>query len=221
MARSSITLRGVLTVALVAVGLAVMSPSLSGQQRRKADKAPAGKAASKPASTVTDSYTKEEIAKIAAQVVVLPEVAATTKGHQVRIIRVAKEAEDHKTTTGAPPRQLAHLVLRDDTTGKAERIVFDPASGKLVSREPIEGAPAPSEEELEEASQIAGADAEVARLVKEGAHVTGGFIATAPAGARPNHRYLQFQVLSADRRKMQRVVVVDLTTRTVASPSSK
>jgi hypothetical protein len=202
---------GVAAIA-VALGLAVQGSSLSGPQapRAEPDAARAKKATS-------DAFSPEEHAKIAAQVVAHPDVTSGAKDRPIKAIRVAKAGADDKTKAGTATKTLADVLLYNHANGQAERVLFDPSSNAVVSREPLRGLPSPTEEELEEASKAIRADAELAKLFQAGGHLSGGFLGSAPAGSPPHHRYLQMQLLSPDRKQIQKVVVVDLTTVTIAS----
>ena len=100
--------------------------------------------------------------------------------------------------------------------GKATRFVIATETGALVREQPLRGRPQASEEELEEARRIIQTNEEHKRLLQAGGVLEGGLIVDGPSGAPSSHRFLQMQVLTADRRRIQRLVVVDLTTGTIA-----
>lgn len=79
--------------------------------------------------------------------------------------------------------------------------------------------PAPSPEEIAEATKLILADAELARLVsRRSARFNGGFVLEEARGrpCGPGTRCIQLQVLSSDQRGLLRWTVVDLVGRKLA-----
>ena len=165
------------------------------------------------ASALPQAFTPQERAQIVTQVLALPQVSRGTVAHRVKVLRVARESGDKE----APPQRLASVVLFDYTVGKATRFVIATETGALVREQSLRGRPQASEEELEEARRIIQADAVHKRLLQAGGVLEGGLIVDGPPGAPSLHRFLQMQVLTADRSRIQRLVTVDLTTGTIAS----
>jgi len=161
--------------------------------------------------TSASAFTPQERAQIVTQVLALPKVSVGMKDHRLTSLRVARESGDKE----APPQRLASVVLFDYTTGKATRFVIATETGALVREQPLRGRPQASEEELEEARKIIEANVEHKRLLQAGGVLEGGLIVDGPPGAPALHRFLQIQVLTADRHRIQRLVVVDLTTGTI------
>jgi hypothetical protein len=196
------------------LGLLFQTASLRGQQTKPAE--PGSQAG---AGAASDVFTKEELAKIKQQVVAHPKVAANHKGHRLQVLRVTKSAGEEKVESGKPPRRLADVILYDHNSGRAERVLFDVARNDVLKAEQLSGVPSPGEEELQEAVRIVQADPELAKLLKAGGQITGGFLAGAPPGAPAHDRYVLMQVLTPDRRDIERSVVVDLSSGTIASSS--
>jgi hypothetical protein len=164
-------------------------------------------------SSASEGFTLRERAQVVTQVLALPQVSVAMKGHRLRALRVVMELGEK----AAPPQHLATVVLFNYTLGKATRFVIDTETGALVREQPLHGRPQPSEEELQEASRIVRGDVVHKRLLEVGDVLEGSFIVDGPPGAPPLHRYLQMQVLSPDRHRIERLVVVDLATGTIAS----
>jgi hypothetical protein len=194
----------------VAIGLTVLGSSLLGQPGAQAPRS-----GNNPAES--DAFSKHEQDQIAAKVLEDPDIKRSLSGHQLEALRVVKQLGEVKPSKLAPSSKLAEVLVFDHTTGKSERVLFDPDRNRLLRREPVQGSPSPSEQELAEAEGIASAEPVVARLLKEGCQLTGGFLADAPAGAPPAHRYMQMQVLSPDHKQIQRMVMVDLSTNSIAT----
>jgi hypothetical protein len=211
--------RSELVAACVGVGLGLgllfHSASLRGQQAKTADP---GAAAGAGSGAASDVFTKEELARIKKQVVVHPSVIARHMGHGLQVLRVTKgSGGDDKAGTAKPARRLADVILYDHNSGRAERVLFDVTRNDVVKSEPMTGVPSPGEEELQEAVRIVEADPAHAKLLKAGGQLTGGFLASAPPGAPPHDRYVMMQVLTPDRRDIERVVIVDLSSGTIAT----
>ena len=93
---------------------------------------------------------------------------------------------------------------------------MDWSNGAVLRQELLRGRPQPSEEERQEARQIIRADPEHARMLEAGSVIEGGFIVDAPRLESTRDRFLQFQILTSDRLGLQRVVIVNLTSRRIA-----
>jgi len=194
--------------------LLFQSASLHAQQAKPSDP---GAQAAAGAGAASDVFTKEELARIKQQVVVHPTVTSSHKGHRLQVLRVTKGPGDDKPQATKPPRKLADVILYDHNSGRAEHVLFDVTHNDVLKTEPMAGVPSPSEDELQEAVRIVQADPEHAKLLKAGGQLTGGFLASAPPGAPPHDRYILMQVLTSDRRDIERAVVVDLSAGTIAS----
>jgi len=103
------------------------------------------------------------------------------------------------------------------TSGTASRIVTDEKTGAVLSEQRLPGRPQSSREEFREAVEIIGRDSDLSSLLSDGAIAEGGFIVDGPPDHPSRHRYIQIRLLTPDRGKMLRVVLVDLTIGAVAS----
>jgi hypothetical protein len=194
----------------VAMAVAIVGSSLLGQQG-----ASAPKSGNHPEQS--DSFSKQDEAAIAAAVLAHADVKKSLPGHELEVLRVVREISEVKPTNLPPTRKLAEVLLFDHTTGKSERVIFDADRSQVLQRETLSGSPSPTEQELSEANDIVvQTDAPSARLLKDGGLLTGGFLADAPAGSPPTHRYVTMQVLSPDHKQIQRMIVVDLTANAIA-----
>ena len=110
------------------------------------------------------------------------------------------------------------MVIRfDHASGIASRVVMDGESGKVLQEQAYAGRPQSSSQEFQDAVCIIGSHSTLGRLIAEGAVAEGGFIVDGPSGQPASHRYIQIRLLSADRQRLLRVALVDLTERVVAS----
>ena len=209
LSKANLPLSPFLTLSPVVV--AVSLDALQGGQAEKPKSAAQG--AASISSSAGQAFTPQERAQIVAKVFALPRVSVGMKAHRLRALRVVREPSEKE----ASRKHLASVVLFNYTLGKATRFVIDSSTGALVREEPLRGRPQASEEELQEAATIIQADAEHARLMRAGGILEGGFIVDGPLGTPPLHRFLQLQVLTADRRGIQRLVIVDLTAGAIAS----
>jgi hypothetical protein len=144
-----------------------------------------------------------------------PVLAARWANQRVRVLRVRfDESKD------APERRLATATVMNYSRGGATRATLDLASGE-VSEAALRGRPQASPEELAEAASIVGSDPAHVRLLGGGQRLGGGFIVDPPPGVESHdgspHRFLQLHVLSPDRRRIEHVVTVDLTSGAIAA----
>lgn len=113
--------------------------------------------------------------------------------------------------------RVARVVLFNYDAGKATRLLVDASSGEILTEELMRGRPQPSEEEIQEAFKIIRQDRELSRALQENGAPESGFVVDGPPGAPSLHRFIQIQLLSPDRLRLRRVVVVDLTAGTIVS----
>ncbi|MFZ1220988.1 MAG: hypothetical protein WAO00_16965 [Chthoniobacterales bacterium] len=113
-------------------------------------------------------------------------------------------------------RFLVSAVVFNYSQGIVIRLIIDPSNGAVLHEEHLRGRPQASEDERQEARQIIRTDLEHARMLENGGILEGGFVVDAPAKHSMRDRFIQFQILTADRQGLQRVVVVNLTTGGIA-----
>ena len=114
------------------------------------------------------------------------------------------------------PRHTIITTQFDYASGKTWRIVTDANDGKVLREELLPGRAQSTRREVERAISIIAKDPALQVLLSRGAQTEGGFIIDGPSGQPADHRYIQIRVLSADRRTLLRVVVVDLSAGIVA-----
>jgi hypothetical protein len=118
------------------------------------------------------------------------------------------------------PDRTIMITRFDHASGTASRIVLDEISGKVLQEQTYPGRPQSSRYEFHDAVMVIRCDLALGQLIAEGAVVEGGFIVDGPAGHPASHRYIQMRLLSADRRSLLRIALVDLTERVIASTRS-
>jgi hypothetical protein len=151
-----------------------------------------------------------------AVVVALPNVKHGTKG------QVDRQRTGHRIRNLRQVRGSDHTVMIiafDYATGAAFRIVRDETSGKVLYEQQLPGRPQSSREEFKEAVEIIGRDPKLAGFIRDGAVTEGGFIVDGPPGHPSQDRYIQIRLLTPDRSRLLRVVLVDLTVSVVAAAS--
>jgi hypothetical protein len=212
--------KGEFVGALVGIGVGLLlllqSPAILGQQQ-KAKSSEGQRSAPSGNDNTSDTFTKEDRARIGKRVLANPKVKASHKDHRLQVLRVTKGPVDDKPEGGSSSRRLADVIVYDHHTGRSEHVLFDTDREEVLKQETMSGVPSPGEDELEEAVRIITADPEHAKLLKAGGKITGGFLASAPPGAPAHNRYVMMQVLTPDRRTIERMVVVDLSEGTIAS----
>ncbi|HEV3087517.1 MAG TPA: hypothetical protein VGX96_09870 [Candidatus Elarobacter sp.] len=116
------------------------------------------------------------------------------------------------------PQRQANAILFDYTRGTAYRASVDLQTGGVARLEQLPGRPQPSPEEIAEAARIIAKDPVHARLIAgQRGVLDGGFVVDGPPGAAARDRFLQFQLLAPDRRRLIREIIVDLTAGKIAS----
>lgn len=158
-----------------------------------------------------------------------PQVSQRTRNQRIKVLSVVDVLRDKATpdqpsppSLDQPPSQgIASIVLFNYSTGNATRYRVDALNGEVLSEETLRGRPQASPEERQEAIQIIQANPQHARLLQAGGIIEGGFIVDDPVGASPGNRFIQMHVLSSDRRRIQSVTIVDLTTGIIASSISE
>jgi hypothetical protein len=161
-------------------------------------------------------FTSEEKKQIISRLLESPRVAAMLRNQRYRVLSVALAPESKEDTVERRGQRIAALILFNYSSGKATRFLVDSSNGDVLAEEALHGRPQPSEEETQAAIKIVRQDPSLARLLSDKAVIDGGFAVDGPIGAKPHHRFIQFQILSADRLRLQRMVIVDLTDETIA-----
>lgn len=156
-------------------------------------------------------FTSQEQTQIINRFLANPRVVESMRNQRVRVLSLVSEPSDKETTAPRSANRIARAIVFNYSTGNAMRFMIDTASGEVLREEPLRGRPQASQAEMQEAMQIIQANPELARLLQTGGIVEGGFIVDGPTGAPPRNRYIQMQVLTSDRSRIQKLVSVDLT----------
>ncbi len=137
-----------------------------------------------------------------------------TANQRFKVLRVISTLSDKETTT---EKRIGRVVVFNYSTGVAWRFEVDALSGQVLSEEPLRGRPQSSTQEVQEAIQIILANQELASLHQAGSIFEGGFIVDSPRGEPSINRYIQMQVLTPDRNRIQKLITVDLTRKVISS----
>lgn len=131
---------------------------------------------------------------------------------------LSRSATDDKAAGAAKRGARVELLVMDRRSGRALRVVADPADGAVVAVRPLAGRPGSTATERAEAERIIRQDPTLARLLQQdGAALVGGFVTDAPEGQAASGRYLEYHLASSDRSRIEREVVVDLSRGRVAA----
>jgi hypothetical protein len=169
-------------------------------------------------SRLGQAFTPQERIEVVRRILENPNLAPITRGNRVRALEVVPYISEKE--SGQPAgKRLASAILFNYAQGRAYRVLLDPATGNVTRQEALPGRPQPSEEEREEARQIVQTDAKHAQLLQQGGILEGGFAVDGPTGSNPVDRFIQLQILTADRSRFLRVVTVDLTTKQIVASS--
>lgn len=137
---------------------------------------------------------------------------------RIRVLRVIDTfGEEQVLPIGE--RRTADVTVFNYTRGVAEQFLVDAATGEVLREEVLPGRPQPSVSERQEAARIIQADPDLRSVLESGTTLEGGFAVASPQGATPTNRYIQMQILTADRSEILRIVTVDLTSSRVVSTS--
>lgn len=156
-------------------------------------------------------FTSQEQTQIINRFLANPRMVERMRNQRVRVLSLVSGLTDKETTAPRSASRIARAVVFNYSTGNATRFMLDAASGEVLREEPLRGRPQASQEEIQEAMRIIQANPELARLLQTGGILEGGFIVDGPIGAPPRNRYIQMQVLTSDRSRIQKLVSVDLT----------
>ncbi|HKR02699.1 MAG TPA: hypothetical protein VJT09_18615 [Pyrinomonadaceae bacterium] len=220
--------RNLIIVIIIVTALFLIQSQTTGQRRNRtrAQRAGAAVPASQQAADLNArnqlarALTRQEKAELTERLSSSLQLAARFRDQRYRVLSVALAPNDKGETVQTADRRLARAVIFNYTQGRATRLLVDASSAEILAEEPLRGRPQSSEEEIREAINIVRQDRELSRALQDGSVFEGGFIVDGPAGSPPNHRFIQLQVLTPDRLRFQRVVVVDLTAGTVAQSRS-
>ena len=166
-----------------------------------------------PALADVRPFTRDEKTAIVGSLMNADRVRPLVSGQRVRALSVAPEEE--KTVDERPGRRLAKVVFVNYGTGAVFTVVADAATLQVLDVQLMRGRPQSSEDERAEARVLIEQDPTLGPLLRQGAVLDGGFVVDPPSGAPPTGRYLEFHVLSADRTRFEREVVVDLASQKV------
>ncbi|HEX8920475.1 MAG TPA: hypothetical protein VF766_03290 [Pyrinomonadaceae bacterium] len=160
--------------------------------------------------------TQSEQSRIVERLFSNPRLSSTFRQQRVRALSVKALPVD-KDTGAAQAKRLASVIVFNYSQGRASRYLVDAETGELLSEETLRGRPQASAEEKDEAAEIIRRSDELNRLLRENNQLEGGFIVDDPRrGSSSRNRFIQFHILSPDRQRILRLVVVDLTERRVA-----
>ena len=158
--------------------------------------------------------------RIAHEVLENPGLKSLAAEGPLRTISVTPYALPKK---GAPAAgaDAVTIIVFSYGEGRAYRVLYEPTSKRVVSRELLPGRPQPSVEERKEVYSLIRADAAHAKLLATGDVLEGGFAVDGPPGSSERDRFVQVLMLSPDRQSFVRVVTVDLTTTKIVSSVTK
>lgn len=159
-----------------------------------------------------ESLTPGERARLSEQALAHLRKSPAVKDQRLRVLGIKRLPPEKE----AAQRSLAGVVVFNYSQGNATRLIMDTSNGVVLREERLRRRPQASEEEREEARQIIRSDPKHARLLEADGVIEGGFVVDAPGGQSTRDRFIQFQILTSDRRGLQRVVIINLTTGRVA-----
>lgn len=158
------------------------------------------------------SLTPDERAWLSEQALTHLRRSPAAKNQRLRILSIKRVPSEK----GTVETSIASVVVFNYSQGNAARLIMDSSNGVVLREERLRGRPQPSEEELQEARQLIRADPEHARMLQAGGVIEGGFVVDAPRRQSMRDRFIQFQILTSNRLGLQRLVIVNLTTRRIA-----
>jgi hypothetical protein len=181
----------------------------------RAQTAPAGIGTSVwqgPIGNQQESLTPDERTRLGAQALTHLRRSLSAKNQRLRILSIRRVPLEKGTVDSS----IASVVVFNYSQGKATRLIMDSSNGAVIREERLRGRPQASEEERQEARQVIRADLEHARMLEAGGVLEGGFVVDAPRRQSMRDRFIQFQILTSNRQGLQRLVIVNLTTRRIA-----
>lgn len=159
--------------------------------------------------------TDEEQEHITKSLLTSTKYASISKEQNVRVLRVAPTAI-YKDYAKKPVRRTASIIIFNYDTGRAMRILYDPSTNIILREDLLSGRPQASKEEIKDAVDIINSDPKNAVLLSSGSEISGGFIVDGPPQMPAHHRFIQMKIVNSDHSTVQRLLIVDLTVRTIA-----
>jgi hypothetical protein len=167
------------------------------------------------------SISSNERARIIDEILSNPQVIEGTRNQRLRVLSVTLASPEKQGDSRVfATQELSQAIIFNYSTGKASRLLVDRNTNEVIGEEVLPGRPQSSVEELQQATRIIQGNPQLAQMLQGGSVLEGGFVVDAPPGAPVNNRYVQIHVLSGNRRQIQRVVIVDLTSNTIASAAT-
>jgi len=163
-------------------------------------------------SQIEELWTPDGRARLSKQALAYLRSLRKTRNSRLRVLGIKRLPLEKETTQ----RFLVSAVVFNYSQGNATRLIIDPSNGAVLREERLRGRPQASEEERQEACQIIRTNLEYARMLEGGGVLEGGFVVDAPSKQSMRDRFIQFQILTADRQGLQRLVIVNLTTGRIA-----
>jgi hypothetical protein len=157
--------------------------------------------------------------KVAEEVVAHPDLSDLTAQGTLRAISVKPRVQEKDEPSGGA--NLAEVILFSYGEGRAYRVLYDPATRRILKRDPLPGRPQPSQEEINEALDLIRSDPEHAKLLSSGNVLEGGFAVDGPPDSPTRDRFVQIQMLSPDRKNFVRIITVDLTAKKIVASVRK
>jgi hypothetical protein len=161
-------------------------------------------------------FTAEEKGHVIGKLLAVSPAARHKTPHRRKVLSVTLPTEN-ESAPRREGRRLARALVFDYGNGTASRLLVDAGTGATMNSERVRGRPQASEEEKQDALRIIRRDPDLERLLQAKAIPEGGFVVDGPRTTPAWHRFLQVQLLSPDRLHLQRTVIVDLTSETVAA----
>jgi hypothetical protein len=197
--------RFLIILGLIILGLSLLAASAGAQE----------------ASASRPLWQQQERDRIAHEVLANSSLKPLAAKGQLRVLSVtpyfpAKRGGGPKVAANA-----ASMIVFSYGEGRAYRVVYEPTTKRVVSRELLPGRPQPSIEERKEVFNLIRSDAAHAKLLAAGDVLEGGFAVDGPEGSQERDRFVLVQLLSPDRQNFVRVITVDLTTSKIVSSVPK
>jgi len=156
-------------------------------------------------STQTLAFRPETSRSLIEAVIRTPQANQLARGGRLRAIRVAPNVPEKR----QPRLELATVTLVRYVDGRGVRALVEVGSRRVRSIQMIPGRPQSSEEERVEAEGLISRDPSIARLLRSGGYLVGGFAVDPPAGSGPG-RYLEFHVGAGDHRSLLAEVFINM-----------